>query len=152
MKPTATRTRPYVGMKAGQWRAFRSPTLPRADTHGGQFAAVIGPFRTMRGARYMAAFGEGNPHLQTVADAERIAATPAGRDALASHRPTVYGYDGAAYSIGDRVELHPGTASRARYGTVRGLSLTPDDRVRVELDNCPGRMFAGAATTFKRID
>lgn len=65
---------------------------------------------------------------------------------------TVYGYDGGGYSIGDRVELHPGTdlwMRGARYGVVVGLSLTPKDRVRVELDKLPGRTFSGSADTFR---
>lgn len=68
---------------------------------------------------------------------------------------TVYGYDGSGYGVGDRVELHPGTdlwMRGARYGTVVGLSLTPADRVRVRLDKQPGRVFAGHADTFRRID
>lgn len=70
-------------------------------------------------------------------------------------KPTAYGYDGNGYSIGDRVELHPCTdlwMMGARYGVVIGMSLTPNDRVRVALDKLPGRKFAGSADTFRRID
>lgn len=35
-------------------------------------AACIGPFRTVRGAAFMAEYGRGNPHVQCVADAERL--------------------------------------------------------------------------------
>ena len=66
-----------------------------------------------------------------------------------------YGYDGNGYDVGDRVELHPGTdlwARGARFGTVVGVSLTPNDRVRVELDKLPGRKFAGSADTFRRVE
>ena len=65
------------------------------------------------------------------------------------------GYDGNGYEIGDRVELHPGTdlwMRGARYGTVVGASLTPDDRVHVEMDKLPGRKFSGSEDTFRRID
>jgi hypothetical protein len=68
---------------------------------------------------------------------------------------TVYGYDGLGYTIGDRVELHPGTdwwMRGARYGIVVGLSLTPADRVRVQLDHVPNVKVAGHADTFRRID
>lgn len=68
---------------------------------------------------------------------------------------TVYGYDGNGYSIGDRVELHPGTdlwMRGARYATVVGIVPTEQDRVRVELDAKPGRKFSGSADTFRRID
>jgi hypothetical protein len=64
------------------------------------------------------------------------------------------GYDGKDYKVGDRVELHPGTdlwMQGARYGTVKRTSLTPKDRVHVELDKIPGRIFAGSEDTFRRI-
>ena len=67
---------------------------------------------------------------------------------------TVYGYDGNGYTTGDRIELHPGLdmwMRGARYGVVKSISLTPADRVRVELDVQPSRLFAGAAESFKRI-
>lgn len=67
---------------------------------------------------------------------------------------TVYGYDALAYGIGDRVEIHPATdlwMRGARYGVVVGISVTPRDRVRVELDKFPGRKFAGSADTFRRV-
>lgn len=51
---------------------FRNVLEPTPETHP-QYSAVIGPFRTVRGARFMAQFGANNPHCQTVADAERIA-------------------------------------------------------------------------------
>ena len=68
---------------------------------------------------------------------------------------TVYGYDGNGYTTGDRVELHPGTdlwMQGARFGTVKAISLTPADRVRVEVDRRPGRLFASYAESFRRID
>jgi hypothetical protein len=37
------------------------------------YVVVIGPFDTIEGAHYMADYGWGNPHLQTVADAEYYA-------------------------------------------------------------------------------
>ena len=67
---------------------------------------------------------------------------------------SVYGYDGSCYGVGDRVELHPGTdlwMRGAPYGTVRRISSTPNDRVHVELDQLPGRIFAGSADTFRSI-
>lgn len=68
---------------------------------------------------------------------------------------TAYGYDGNGYSVGDRVEIHPGTdlwMQGARYGVVVGMSITPDDRVRVKLDKLPKRTFSGSADTFRVID
>lgn len=73
---------------------------------------------------------------------------------MAQQQHTVHGYDGKPYAVNDRVELHPGTdlwMRGARYGTVKNLSITPNDRVKVELDKLPGRLFAGSAATFRRI-
>jgi len=68
------RTRPYVGIGSdGKRKIFRSASKPEAETHGSIYSAVIGPFRTVRGAEFMAKFGGGNPHCQRVADAERLA-------------------------------------------------------------------------------
>ena len=68
----------------------------------------------------------------------------------------VYGYDGSGYSVGDRVELHPATdlwMRGARYATVVRISLTPNDRVTVELDQpyLRGRRFSGSADTFRVV-
>jgi hypothetical protein len=65
-----------------------------------------------------------------------------------------YGYDGSAYNVGDRVELHPGTdlwMSGAHYGTVVGIRPTPKDRVHVTLDKLPTRKFSAPADCFRRI-
>ena len=67
---------------------------------------------------------------------------------------TVRGYDGNGYTVGDRVELHPGTdlwMRGARFGVVVGLSVTPKDRVKVKLDKLPRRTFAGSADTFRGV-
>ncbi len=64
----------YVGCKPNDSRElFRSPDVPTEDSHGHLYAAVIGPFHTRRAAKLMATVGGNNPHMQTVADAERIA-------------------------------------------------------------------------------
>lgn len=68
--------------------------------------------------------------------------------------PVVYGYDGSGYTIGDRVEVHPGTdlwMRGARFGVVVGVSLTPRDRVRVKLDKTGERIYSGSADTFRNI-
>ena len=67
---------------------------------------------------------------------------------------TVYGYDGSAYGIGDRVEITPASdfwMRGARYGTVVGLSLTPKDRVHVRLDKVSGKV-AGRAEDFRLLE
>ncbi len=64
----------YLGVSGCRPReVFRYKGTPTQESHGDRYAAVIGPFRTMRAARFMAECGQGNPHLQTVADAERLA-------------------------------------------------------------------------------
>lgn len=42
------------------------------ESHGDTYAAVMGPFRTRWAARFTAACGQGNPHIQHVDDAERL--------------------------------------------------------------------------------
>jgi hypothetical protein len=66
---------------------------------------------------------------------------------------TFYGYDGNGYSVGDRVELHPGCdlwMRGARYGKVVGSSITPNDRVHVVLDRKAG-VWHGRENDFRRI-
>lgn len=70
-------TRPYVGVvgAAGPREVFRSAVTPtdgiKSAMRGSKYMYVIGPFRTMRGARYMATYGRGTDW--TVAQAERYA-------------------------------------------------------------------------------
>ena len=68
-------TREYVGIRVtdGQYERFQSDGTPVQETHGHIYMAAIGPFRTVRGAKFMAAYGRGNPHLQHINDAERLA-------------------------------------------------------------------------------
>lgn len=75
------KTKWYVGViPGGEWTAFRADCAPTYGTHGDRFGAVIGPFRTRRGAVFMAKYGRGNPHLQAVADAERLAKSEESRN------------------------------------------------------------------------
>ena len=67
------KTKIYVGItKDNRREVFKSDVEPTEETTP-QYIACIGNFRTMRGAKFMAEHGKGNPHLQCVADAERIA-------------------------------------------------------------------------------
>ncbi len=66
------KTKVYIGHKLGFREIFRSSNTPTSAEFP-QFAAVIGPFRTVRGANFMLKHGYGNPHCQTVSDAERLA-------------------------------------------------------------------------------
>lgn len=66
---------------------------------------------------------------------------------------SVTGWDGTAYGIGDRVEIHPGTdfwMRGARYGVVVGIVPTSDDRVRVQLDRGP--KVCGSEDTFRLVE
>lgn len=62
----------YVGLKNGDRHLFYSDSEPTQLSHGSIYNAVIGPFRTKRGACFMVNFGASNPHCQTVSDAERL--------------------------------------------------------------------------------
>ena len=63
----------YMGIN-GQGRiVFSSPATPTRAEYGERFKAVVGPFRTKKGATFRQAFGNNNPHLQTVNGAERLA-------------------------------------------------------------------------------
>jgi len=67
-------TKQYVGIRPdGEYERFQSDGTPVRETHGDAYLAVIGPFRTVRGAEFMRKYGKGNPHLQHVNDAERFA-------------------------------------------------------------------------------
>lgn len=70
-------SRPYVGRSraTGRLEVFRATAQPTEESHGQAYRYAIGPFRTARGARFMATFGgNNNPHCVTVGDAERLAA------------------------------------------------------------------------------
>lgn len=63
----------YVGYQGGKRELFYSHILPTEGEWGARYAAVTGPFKTKRAALYMIKYGnQNNPHLQCVADAERL--------------------------------------------------------------------------------
>jgi hypothetical protein len=63
----------YLGIQGERREVFKANETPTTETHGARYSAVIGPFRTMRGAKFMQAHGANNPHCQNVAQAERLA-------------------------------------------------------------------------------
>jgi len=68
----ALRVKLYVGIRPDHKREiFRAIGTPTQETHGRHYAAVIGPFRTRRGAEVMRT-AQSNPNCQCVADAERL--------------------------------------------------------------------------------
>jgi hypothetical protein len=70
----------YIGIKFRNEQAlppiyelFRSAETPTDATHGQTYGASIGPFRTVRGAKFMRDHGHNNPHCVTVSQAETLA-------------------------------------------------------------------------------
>jgi hypothetical protein len=65
----------YVGTKYDGTREIFSVSrfVPTEQSHGHLYKYVTGPFRTRAGAEFMRDYGENNPHVQTVYDAERLA-------------------------------------------------------------------------------
>ena len=64
----------YLGKRPqGNWVLFSSPCTPTQETHGHLYTCAQGPFRTRLAARWFNRYGWGNPHVHTVADAERLA-------------------------------------------------------------------------------
>jgi hypothetical protein len=79
----------YVGIRPNASRAvFSMAVVEPTKEMCPQYSAVIGPFRTKRGAKFMAEHGANNPHCQTVREAERIAKQIADRNDIADQ--TVY--------------------------------------------------------------
>ena len=77
------------------------------------------------------------------------ALTPCG----ASPMCEVTGYDGSTFTVGDRVEIHPGCdlwMMGARYGTVKSIVPTSEDQVRVEMDSVRG-VRSGPADRFRVV-
>ena len=67
------RKRYYVGLGGSKPTLLHLESDPTRGTHGHLYAAVIGPFQTKRGAEFMRDYGQGNPHIYHVRDAERLA-------------------------------------------------------------------------------
>ena len=64
----------YLGKRPqGDWVLFASARTPTKETHGHLYTCAQGPFRTCLAARWFNRYGWGNPHVRTVADAERLA-------------------------------------------------------------------------------
>lgn len=62
----------YVGYRSGGMEVFRPAETPTEAAYGHRYPAVIGPFRTVRGAKAMVNFGRNNPHVRCVREAERV--------------------------------------------------------------------------------
>lgn len=72
--------KPYVAIDIdGNMIGFSSQSEPTRDDFGNQgerYIAFIGPFRTRRAQLWAVKYGKGNPHFQTVHDAEVLSLTP----------------------------------------------------------------------------
>ncbi len=65
------RARAYVGVRHDFRReVFKATRALTRKQYGRRYAYVVGPFNTMRGARFMADHGANNPHCTCVAQAE----------------------------------------------------------------------------------
>jgi hypothetical protein len=62
----------YLGLNGTTRELFKSSITPTEEFYGDKYKIVIGPFKTKRGAIFMRDYGNNNPHLQTVNDAERL--------------------------------------------------------------------------------
>lgn len=78
-RPARISRRLWVGVKGNSRTVFRHAGTPTEESTP-QFSSVIGPFRTKRGAQYMAGFHGGRSLC--VSDAEQLAAIHAGQSAL----------------------------------------------------------------------
>ena len=64
----------YVGYSVGNSMfTFSMGASPTVENVGQYAKAVIGPFRTLRGAAFMRDCRASNPHCRTVSEAEAIA-------------------------------------------------------------------------------
>ena len=65
----------YVGrlIDSNKSEVFEHDKTPTREVFGKKYSTVIGDFKTKEGAEYMCKYGENNPHVQTVEDAERLA-------------------------------------------------------------------------------
>ena len=66
------KTKIYIGVTPDSYQIFRSDLTPTLESHGHLYNAVIGAFKTLRGAKFMRQYGKGNPHCTTVDEAERL--------------------------------------------------------------------------------
>jgi len=67
------RTKLNVGNNDLRCIVFKSFRIPTMESHGELFASITGPFKTRRGAEFMARHGINNPCCQTVRQAEHWA-------------------------------------------------------------------------------
>ena len=72
------RARAYVGVRRDLRReVFKATRTPTRKQYERRYAYVVGPFKTVRAARYMADYGANNPHCTCVAQAEWLVRQPA---------------------------------------------------------------------------
>ena len=81
------RARAYVGVRHDFRReVFKATKTPTRRQYRRRYAYVVGPFRTVRAARYMADYGANNPHCTCVAQAEWLASHYVGDHTRRRHR------------------------------------------------------------------
>jgi hypothetical protein len=62
----------FVGVTPKRDEVFKCDFIPNFYTHENKYNVIIGPFRTLMGAKFMVHFGRGNPHCRTVSEAEKV--------------------------------------------------------------------------------
>lgn len=67
-----TKLKWFVGLSGIGRNVFACQSIPTESSHGHLYQCCIGPFVTKRGAEFMCKFGRGNPHCQSVHDAEKL--------------------------------------------------------------------------------
>lgn len=65
-------SRPFVGLTISGGREVFRAVRPTRNTHG-RYLAVVGPFKTVGGAKFMATALGNNPKIKCVTDAEKAA-------------------------------------------------------------------------------
>ncbi len=140
----STRRRPClttwvdVRREIGSCSLRRSPR--RETTHGHLYTCAQGPFRTRLAARWFNRYGRGNPHVHTVADAERLAREAAREnliveqwlleeDLTAQEREEMYAFEAYERAVDEGVDkLIPATRTIS-YRLKQNLSQ-PDLQTR----------------------
>ena len=63
----------FIGVtRTGRFVAFTTIEEPTESNFCNSYIALIGPFSTRKAADWAEKYGRGNPHFQTVNDAEKL--------------------------------------------------------------------------------
>lgn len=144
-----TLSRHYLGIAGfGSIRElFTSATEPTEASHP-RYVACIGPFTTRRGAEFMLRHGQNNPHCQTVADAELLAAPATKPRRYTSPEPP--GGETMRRLMLTAIDAHPqGEDYRAQVALLDGRAMPGYTRWR--FDNGPVQLRLHVGRTMYRV-